>query len=76
MFAKMKSKLSIPEVKAAVYIITGILSALLFIFMIVNFTDFTIIMTIIAFIGFLFYKLWQTIVTEIKKNEKRKGIWR
>lgn len=76
MLAKMKSKLSVPEVKAAVYILGGILSILLFIFMIVNFTDFTILMTIIGFIIFLLYKLWQTIVLEIKKNERRKEIRR
>lgn len=73
MFAKMKSKLKLPEVKAVLYILGGILSVFVFLFTLVNFTDFTIISVIVGFISFLFYKLWEVIVQEIKKNERRKA---
>lgn len=73
MLAKIKNKSQMPEVKAALYIVGGFLSVFTYIFMMVNFTDFTIILSIAAFICFLLYKLWQTIVLEIKKKERRRG---
>lgn len=73
MFAKMKSKLKLPEVKAVLYILGGILSLFIFLFALVNFTAFTITSVAIGFMSFLFYKLWECLVGEIKKNERRNG---
>ena len=73
MLTKLKSKVKIPEVKALLYILGGILSIFVFLFTLVNFTDFTIISVIVGFIIFLLYNLWKVIVQEIKKNERRKA---